>query len=297
MNSGPALASTSAAVGPFLVTKLRALDGRLASIVPRVLLPKDDDAVHDLRVVIRRIRTVLEVGREVLGRYQADEVRRALRDVQRATGALRDEEVLLELLASLGVDRPDVQAWVESRKRRELRLRRALRRMVRAGEMDRARRLLDAMLAFRIKASRDKRLPKFARRVVEDTRRVVERRRDAPLVDPLALHRLRIAYKRLRYTIEVFADALPDDLSSLAHPAARFQSRLGNLHDVDVAVECVHQARTLSDSAREALLAALVRVRADQVTAYQRELGANTIAPAIVVHAVGTDSLRKTSTR
>ncbi len=281
MNPGPALASAAGMAGQFLVAKLGVFDGRLAEAGSRMLSSGDEKAVHDLRVALRRTRTILEVGRTVLGPFHADEVRRALRDLQCASGALRDEEVLLELLASLGVHRPDVQSWVDARKRREARLRSALRRKIREGDLDRSRGLLAALVAFRIKPSRDRRLTKFARRAVEDARRSVDRRRSVPLDDADALHRVRIAYKRLRYTVETFANVLPGDLASLAQPAARFQSRLGQLHDADVALTCVRSARGLLDTGRDALLDELARVRRDRAMAFEQELGGAPIAPAI----------------
>jgi CHAD domain-containing protein len=265
----------------------------------RALSAADEDAVHDLRVALRRTRTVLEVGRSVLGGFHADEVRRALRDLQSGSGALRDEEVLLDLVSSLKVDLSEVLAWLEARKRREHRLRGALRRKLRDGELERARRLLAALVAFRIKPARERRLTKFARRAVEDARREVDRRRATAMNDAEGLHRLRIAYKRLRYTIEAFAGVLPDHLAALAQPAARFQGQLGQLHDADMAIASVRAARGLSDAARAALLGELARTRRDRAAAIEQELGAAGIAPAIA--KAGQDvwrlSLRKTSTR
>jgi CHAD domain-containing protein len=265
--------------GQFLVAKLCAFDATLAETVPRVLGVGDPEAVHDFRVALRRTRTLLEVGCEVFGRFHASEVRTALREVHRASGALRDEEVLLELLASLGVERPDVQAWTEGRHRREKRLRTALRRRIREGDVERGRRLLEAMVAFRTKPSRDRRVSKFARRAVGVARREVERRRSGPLHDPEALHRLRIAYKRLRYTVETFETVLPPDLAALAAPAARFQSRLGKLHDIDMAVVVVRNARSLADAGREALLAELLRVRVERALALEDSLGVALVLP------------------
>jgi len=319
----PQLASTATAsadplvserVGACLVAKLRELDGRLEEVAPRVLAREtDDEAVHDLRVAMRRMRTVLEIGRGVLGPFHADEVRRALRDVQRATGALRDEEVLLALIGSLGVEGPDVTAWLDGRRLRERRLRRALVRLVQSGALDGGRQLLSALLSFRINPSRDKRVHKYARRAVEGARREVDRRRGARPDDPEALHRLRIAYKRLRYTVETFADVLPDDLAAIAQGAARMQSRLGDLHDVDVAIVCVRRARSLTDESRAEVLAALERERAVRVAAYGRLAGdvrdargaALLLAPVhraepprrgTTDQAVGVASLRKIST-
>jgi CHAD domain-containing protein len=281
VNTGPALASATGMAGQFLVAKLGSFDARMEEVTPRILSLKDEEAVHDLRVALRRTRTVLEVGRSVLGRFYADEVRRTLRELQSASGALRDEEVLLELLTSLRVVEPEVRAWIDARRRRERRLRSALRRKVREGELDRSRRLLAALVAFRIKPARDRRLTKFARRAVEDARRAVDRRRGAALGDAEALHDLRIAYKRLRYTVEMFASVLPSDLAALAQPASRHQGRLGQLHDADVAIASVRAARGLPDPARQALLAELTRVRRDREEIIAQDLGATFVAPAV----------------
>ncbi len=280
-SSGPSLASANGMAGQFLVAKLGGFDARMEEVSARVLARNDDDAVHDLRVALRRTRTVLEVGRDLFGRFYADEVRRALRELQCASGALRDEEVLLELLTSLRIDRPDVNAWIDARRRRERRLRSALRRKVREGELERSRRLLGALVTFRIKPSRDKRLTKFARRAVEDARRAVDRRRGAALGDAEGLHQLRIACKRLRYTVETFASVLPSDLTALAQPASRSQSRLGQLHDADVAIASVRAARGLPEIGREALLTELTRIRRDREMAVEQDLGGGSVAPAI----------------
>jgi CHAD domain-containing protein len=291
------IASTGTTAGPYLAEKLRKLDARLHEVEPRVLATERDEAAcHDLRVALRRTRTVLEVGRKVLGRFQADEVRGTLRELMRASGVLRDEEVLIAVVSSLGVVRPDVTSWIETRRRRERVLRRVLTGRVRAGELQRGQRLLGALLAFRPDPRRDRRLAKLARRAVDKARREVERHKLVAPDDVSALHDLRIAYKRLRYTVETFEGALPHDLSMLAQTAARFQKRLGDVHDVDVAIGAVRRARTLTDEGRADLLAALYRLRVDRIAAYARERGV-TIVPSVPPQAVGGEGLRKISTR
>jgi CHAD domain-containing protein len=284
-------------IGPRLTSELRAMQARLEETSRRVLGPGDELAVHDLRVTIRRTRTLLEIGREVFGAFHADEVRRALTEVQRATGALRDEEVLLELVSSLPLHTTDLSGWIATRRHREKRLRSAVRSLVRHDGLARGRALLAALLTFPVKASRDKRLVKFARRAVESAQRAVERRR-GPSDHARALHRLRVAYKRLRYTAETFADVLAPELSGpLARTAAGFQKRIGDVHDVDVVVANVQRARGLPDAVRHALLVALSHVRGEREGALLKELGWGDRKPLHADHLSGTDSLRKISIR
>jgi CHAD domain-containing protein len=295
--SAPDETSPVSRIGPRLTGELRAMQARLEETSRRVLGTGDELAVHDLRVTIRRTRTLLEIGREVFGGFHADEVRRALTEVQHATGALRDEEVLLELVSSLPLHTTDLGAWIETRRRREKRLRSAVRSLVRRDGLAQGQALLAALLTFRVKTSRDKRLVKFARRAVESAQREVERRR-APSDHARALHRLRVSYKRLRYTVETFADVLPPDLSgTLARTAAGFQRRIGDVHDVDVVFARVQHSRGLPDADRQALLVALSHVRAERETALRKELGWGDRRPPPGAHLSGTDSLRKISIR
>jgi len=50
------------------------------------------------------------------------------------------------------------------------------------------------------------------------------------------LHNLRIAAKRLRYTLEIFADVLPAPCQAFADELAQIQDELGAIHDSDVMI-------------------------------------------------------------
>jgi hypothetical protein len=48
------------------------------------------------------------------------------------------------------------------------------------------------------------------------------------------LHNMRIAAKRLRYTLEIFAEELPESIAPLLKEVEQIQEELGSLHDSDV---------------------------------------------------------------
>ncbi len=50
------------------------------------------------------------------------------------------------------------------------------------------------------------------------------------------LHDLRIAAKRLRYTLEIFADVLPEESTAVVEEVTQIQEELGALHDSDVMI-------------------------------------------------------------
>jgi CHAD domain-containing protein len=264
--------SNAPKAGAYVLAKLRELDADVSAATPRVLAKEEDDeAVHDLRVAIRRLRTLLKMSRELFGRWHTDVVRGAFAEVMRATGDLRDEEVLEETLDGTA-EGAAFEHWLGHRKTREAKLRHAVTTRIKRGELDKARILLKALLVFPVDPERNVELARFARRTVERARRKVERKRDVEVSDALGLHELRIAYKELRYSIELLADALPIDARALLEPATVFQKRLGELHDVDVARDVISNAKDLPIEVREQALESLGSHRAKRVHKYLREL-------------------------
>jgi CHAD domain-containing protein len=56
-----------------------------------------------------------------------------------------------------------------------------------------------------------------------------------------AQHDMRIAAKRLRYVLEIFAPCLSEEANAARHAAKRLQSVLGDLHDCDLMLTKVEQ--------------------------------------------------------
>jgi hypothetical protein len=112
------------------------------------------------------------------------------------------------------------------------------------------------------KASKVKGLSRSAP-VVENAARIIDVRLDemyqfAPYVeDPTRIeeiHNLRIAAKRLRYTLEMFRFAFPKDLKALINEVKAIQSAIGDMRDADIMVETVRGILEGRASARAARL-------------------------------------------
>lgn len=78
-------------------TTARRLD-TLAAEIKRTLDAPDADAVHDLRVSIRRFKQALSVFADWLPAKEARKARRALRKVMDAAGRVRDRDIAREIL-------------------------------------------------------------------------------------------------------------------------------------------------------------------------------------------------------
>jgi hypothetical protein len=108
-----------------------------------------------------------------------------------------------------------------------------------------------------VKARKVKRLDCDAP-VVENARRIIAVRLDEMLAfgefvhDPAnvtEIHNLRIAAKRLRYTLELFRFAFPSKVGELIDEVKEIQEHIGEMHDADVM-----RARVLETLNRDATL-------------------------------------------
>jgi CHAD domain-containing protein len=265
------------------------------------------EAIHDFRVALRRLRTLLRPARSIYGKKRLRLIAAELRRFAQAAGSVRDEEVLRETLTALPVSptaRRALDAWAPIRARRERTLRRAVVRLIAARGPDLAAArapgeepppsLEQALTALtdRIEHIAHSPAPSHAqarnRSAEELARETIERAlaavasasRDPDPADAAAMHALRILYKRLRYTAELFAPAIGDESRAIAKRAAHMQKRLGELHDLDEARTHVRRARALPRRAREATLRAIRHARVELAERVRRELRGDPETPS-----------------
>jgi CHAD domain-containing protein len=259
-----------------VVPKLDAWLDDLADAIPRVIHEVDSEAVHDLRVALRRIRSLLRVVRSVFGRFHVKMIRDDLKRVADATGSLRDEEVLVETIDALDLSEADREAlgpWLARRGEQERSLRRSVIRMLESDCLEPPMKHLRALLHLPVRSGRDKEAHRFARNVVFVVQGQVEALRTADVDNVVAMHDLRIAFKRLRYAVEALGPVLPPELRAWRQVATKFQKVLGNLHDQDVAMDTVRAAADLPETTRDAVLEALARKRGQYADQYLASVG------------------------
>jgi CHAD domain-containing protein len=279
----PSEARTERRAGDFLAPVLFALVAavrREAARVGSVEGASDPEAIHDFRVALRRLRTVLRPARALYGKRRLREIGDELRRFAQATGALRDEEVLRETLAGLdlpGPARARLDAWLVQRARQERTRRRLVRAVIAAVDPHDAGgpTLGDALAHLERRLGRrreDLGASVLAEAAVESASSGVAALVGVRASDVAGMHALRIRYKRLRYTAELFAPVLGERAAVLAKGAARMQKRLGELHDLDEALARVRRARSLSSPTRAAVSRALRGARARRSAVIARDL-------------------------
>jgi len=204
---------------------------RVAERAEKVREGWDADAVHDLRVALRRSRTIAEASSEVNPAPGWRKLKRSTRELFHDLGELRDTQIQHALVKKLApASDPVRNKMVAELSRTEKKLRRSAEKALDSFDRKDWKKLtkklatkakffpLNSVVYQRLALSR----LESAAKLLQEARR----RRSAT-----AWHRLRIGIKSFRYLVENFLpqryDAWEDDLKEM-------QDLLGDVHDLDV---------------------------------------------------------------
>lgn len=191
----------------------------------------NSDTVHDLRVAVRRCRSVAGVMEEVDPDAAWPEMQKIARKLFHGLGALRDIQVMEEWVKTLGHKNDAIRMKLELLfEKEEAKLREDA---------------LKSAAKFDVKAWKklERTLRRRAQLVKPGTPAaqciVLERYEEAKERQALAMrgeragpwHKLRIGLKRLRYTTEIL---LPEHSAAWGENLKRLQDLLGDIHDLNV---------------------------------------------------------------
>jgi CHAD domain-containing protein/CYTH domain-containing protein len=197
----------------------------------------DSEAVHDFRVALRRIRTVLRGYRSDLPRSVPKSLRRLLKRLVSLSGTTRDLEVQRQWVDARVGELTEVERaaarWLLARLARDqataqVELERAVERYF-AKSSSRLRRRFEDL---RGEDGRQAPTWRVVRRQLASQADDLSRKLGAivAVTDAEEIHRARIATKRLRYLIEPFAEEL-HGADELLGRLRGLQDLLGDLHD------------------------------------------------------------------
>ncbi len=213
------------------------------------------DAVHQLRVANRRLRSALASYRPMMDRARTEPLRDELKWIAGILGGARDAEVMRERLGGLIADEPSelVMGPVAQRVEHQLgaAYRLAHQRAVEAMESSRYYRLIDDLDALvsdppwtgRAPDPAVDVLPARVTKAFERLRRRVIAATDAPdrQAQDDRLHEVRKAARRARYAAELLAPVVGRDAQRFAKATKRLQSVLGEHQDAAVTQPALRQ--------------------------------------------------------
>jgi CHAD domain-containing protein len=224
---------------------------QLAEHLGGVRLGEDIEAIHHCRVASRRLRAALGMFCTCWKRKQSQAWKQQIRKLARNLGDARDHDVLIEFLASslAGVsDRvlvPGIAGLLNHFERERLWL------------QPRVLKAIDRFEAGETLASMQANIHSILERVGEvefvadehtraEAGKCVRKGLKKLLAEATGLaapeqqerhHAMRVAAKRLRYTLELAKPIYSNDLASIGEAVKRLQAFLGEIHDCDVWVE------------------------------------------------------------
>jgi CHAD domain-containing protein len=202
---------------------------------------KDVDAVHDMRVASRRIRSTLRTFRPVFDRGRSEWLRTELQWLADALGAVRDTDVMFARLADvLAAEPPETLIGPVAKRIRRLLLesaRTAHSELAVALTSRRYRQLTSALHSFA--SGRLRRVPVAEAHLLADkplrsADRLLVAAASGTVDRDATLHRARREFKRARYAFEVLTPIDGESARTLAGRIAELQEVLGAHQDAIV---------------------------------------------------------------
>ena len=212
--------------------------GRLAYQINQTVRSRDAEAVHDLRVAIRRFSQVLRVFKACFRGKEVRKIRRELKQIMELAGEVRNADIALKLTS-------------KSRRRDTAGLRPKLENLRREGEralvaflkhwVDRQSSLKwrgavartantkgDSSTKAPIAKTAQRLLPRMAQEFFERGNEAAGTK-----TSPRELHQFRIAAKKFRYTLELFTSVYGPALEPSLERIRLVQGLLGDINDCD----------------------------------------------------------------
>jgi CHAD domain-containing protein len=228
----------------------------------------DPETVHDLRVAIRRCRSLAAVMEEVDPNPAWPEMRKVARKLFRGLGKLRDAQVMEEWINKLGPENDPLRAQLlasletEEKQSSDDALRVAVKfDQKKWSSLERGLRQRVRLVSVGGLAAECLALERF-----EEAKEL--HNRALRTEKPKPWHSLRIGLKRFRYTLE---GLLPDHYAAWSENLKRIQDLLGDVHDLDVLSEILEENKA-SDSSEsfEAWRAKIAHERHERIETYRQ---------------------------
>ena len=223
----------------------------------RMRHPRDEEALHDLRVALRKLRTVLRTYKKALRGGIPRKRRDRLKELARTTGDARDAEVQLAWLAEVrGALDEDAQPGVEWLRERLVERKDGAYERLRSESVPALAALLPKLrrdleryeIEHRVnEAAREPRFASLTAELIEEQADDLAQalRRVKSVDDEELAHEARIHGKRLRYLLEPLRDQL-EGAREVAKTLKGLQDLLGEANDVAV------RTRSLRDEVESA---------------------------------------------
>lgn len=194
-----------------------------------------EESVHDLRVAARRLLALFDLLRLIVHHKRIQKIRRDLKDQLDDLDDLRDTQVLLADISEFIHALPGLEAFQEYLQKKERANLRRTHKRVKARGIDGLSKRIGKMAAL-IDELPDTTLDAQVLAAVDEAYARVCKAYDAmDTGNIISIHKLRIAFKRFRYTVEIAQPLLVTFPIENFERMHAYQSMLGDIQDMEVA--------------------------------------------------------------
>ena len=200
-----------------------------------------NEAVHDLRVAVRRLLAVIELLNAISPRPRLQKLTRALKDQLDEFDDLRDTQVMLAELSEVVQELPQLHDFQKHLQFIEAKILRNLRKKIKGMESSEiSKRILKTHEALEAGTNDD--FESQIVQAVDDVYLSTRQRLDwVNLTRSVTIHRVRIVFKSFRYMVEIIHPLLDDYPTENLKRMNDYQALMGEIQDAEVF------AQTLAD--------------------------------------------------
>jgi len=231
-----------------------------------------NEAVHDVRVALRRLISLIQLLNSISPHPRLRKLSRALKNQIDGFDDLRDTQVMLAEISETIHELPELEKFYRHLERVEKKLLKDLRKKIKNLDLKEVtRRIRKTRETLNDDAKADFAEPMI--RFVDDAFLVViQRYEQIDPVRPSTIHRLRVAFKKFRYMVEIahpLVENFPQDNLKLMHD---YQSLMGEIQDANVFLQTLDDFQSnVSSSAPEPVHQYYESRYADTISAYLKD--------------------------
>ncbi|MFZ5911678.1 MAG: CHAD domain-containing protein [Chloroflexota bacterium] len=194
-----------------------------------------EEAVHDVRVSTRRLLALVDLLRALPSSPSLKNLRRAFKKQLDGYDDLRDTQVmLLKVSAALG-DVPELVPYQQYLEQREEKLLRRAAKQVEALDLASLTQHIEAAHQALLAPTDAEALRQTLLQSVDEAYGAVLRRYSkVDASQPATIHRLRVAFKKLRYMLEIIQPLIPEIPARNFKDMHAYQTAMGDIQDMEV---------------------------------------------------------------
>jgi len=194
-----------------------------------------EEAVHDVRVSTRRLLALVDLLRALSPHPHLEELRSAFKDQLDSYDDLRDTQVMLLRISATLAELPELASYQEFLRKQEEKLLRRAAQQVSAFDITDKTPFIDATRQTLLtRADEDGLRQSVLPRVDEVYAVVLQRYNKVDSFRPSSIHRLRVAFKKLRYMLEIIQPLLPEIPARNFKDMHAYQTAMGDIQDLEV---------------------------------------------------------------